>query len=102
MSPFAGLFLILFAAGSVLAGTCAVVAHRRSRDLWSAPLAFVLQLGGLFALLVGLFYLVFNGYVEDYGMQPARTLHIALPLLAVALVASAAAWAIALRPQARA
>jgi hypothetical protein len=38
---------------------------------------------------------MFNGYVEDAGMESARTLHIALALLAGGLGVSAAAWWIA-------
>jgi hypothetical protein len=92
----------LFAVASIPAGICAAVARRRGRDSWSAPLVFVLQLGGLFALFFGLMALALDGYVEDYGMTPARTMHFAVPLLAIAVMSSAAAWMIALRPQARA
>ena len=102
MNAYVALFGILLAVASVPAGLCAAVARRRGRDRWSAPVVFVLQLGGLFALFFGLFALALDGYVEDYGMTPARTLRFALPLLAVAVVATAAAWMIALRPQARA
>ena len=102
MNAYVVLFGILFAAASIPAGICAAVARRRSRDSWSAPLVFVLQFSGLFALFFGLMALALDGYVEDYGMAPARTLRFALPLLAVAVVASAAAWMIALRPHARA
>ena len=40
---------------------------------------------------------MFDGYVEDVGMEPAKTLHIGIPLLAVGISVSGAAWWFAAR-----
>ena len=55
----------------------------------------VLGVLGVIVLVAGAVALLFNGYVEDTGMRPARTLPIAIPLLAVGIAVSAAAWKIA-------
>jgi hypothetical protein len=53
-------------------------------------------LGGIL-LVFGAVLLLFNGYVEDVGSEPLRTLPFAIPLLAAGVVASVAAWRIAVR-----
>jgi hypothetical protein len=40
---------------------------------------------------------MFNGYVEDYGSEPARTLGRAIAFLTVGIVLNAAAWLVAFR-----
>jgi hypothetical protein len=57
---------------------------------------FVLQLIGLFALGYGLMAVMFNGYVEDYGMEPANTTNQAIVGLVIGAVVSAVAWYVAL------
>jgi hypothetical protein len=52
----------------------ATVARRRGHRPGSARLVFVLEPVGLVVLGYGLLALAFNGHVEDYGSEPARTL----------------------------
>jgi len=70
--------------------------HRPHVVVW----VFVLQLIGLLALGYGLMALMFNGYVEDYGMEPVDTGNKAIVGLVIAAVVSATAWYVALgRPK---
>jgi hypothetical protein len=87
-------FLVL---GLLAASGCAVVASRRRDAQASTIVAFTLQFLGVIALGLGLLAWIFDGYTEDEGTRPTESLQIALPLLVGAVVATAAAWFLALR-----
>jgi hypothetical protein len=98
VNPYVVALFVVIVAGCLVSIVCARVAHRRTRDAWSAPAAFVAQLCGFVAFVAGLLAWAFDGYVEDYGMTPADTLDTAVELLSVAAILTAAAWFVALRP----
>jgi hypothetical protein len=84
-------------AALIVGSPPALLAAARDHD--PAKVVGVLALGILGAAVLGFgaVALMFNGYVEDSGMEPTPTLHIAIPLLAIGLAISAAAWRIAAR-----
>ena len=75
----------------------ATVARRLGRRARFVALVFVLKAIGLLILGYGLLALMFDGYVEDYGSEPADTLDKAIMGLAIGAVCSAAAWYVAVR-----
>jgi hypothetical protein len=81
----------------LLAAALAIVARRFGHAVGTVRLIFGLQALGLIAIGYGLLMLRFDGYVEDYGSEPARTLDLAFPLLAIGAVLAAVAWFLALR-----
>jgi membrane protein DedA with SNARE-associated domain len=87
----------VFALGvaALIAAAPAGVARRRGHGPGTLVLVFVLHSVSVIVFGAGALALVFNGYVEDYGMEPARTLHFAIPLLASGALVTAAAWYIA-------
>jgi hypothetical protein len=87
-------YLLVVAA---VAAILAALARRRGHASGRVLLAFVVEGVGLIVLGFGLLALLLNGYVEDYGSAPARTLDIAVPLLSVGGVVMAAGGFLALR-----
>lgn len=92
MEALAILYLVL--AGAVAAAPVAV-ARRRGHTSGRVRVVFVLAAVGLVAVGYGLFALMVNGYVEDSGSEPARTLGRAVALFTVGTVLTAAAWLVA-------
>ena len=88
-----GVFILCVAA--LIAAAPAGVASRRGHGVRTVLPVFVVHLLGVIVLGAGALALVFNGYVEDYGMEPARTLHFAIPLLAIGALVTAGAWYVA-------
>jgi membrane protein DedA with SNARE-associated domain len=88
-------WVVILAVVALSGAAAAGVASRRGHGLSTVLLVFVLHLVALIVLGTGALALVFNGYVEDYGMEPARTLHVAIPLLAAGALFTAAVWYIA-------
>ena len=80
---------------ALIAAAPAGVASRRGHGLRTVRLVFVVHFLSVIVLGAGALALVFNGYVEDYGMEPAHTLDVAIPLLAVGALVTAVAWYIA-------
>jgi len=70
----------------------------KAGELHGADLRDVGLLGIYAVFVAGAYALMLDGYVEDQGMQPARTLPIAIPLLAIGIGVSIAAWRKAARP----
>jgi hypothetical protein len=81
----------------LLAAAPAGLARRFGHAVGTVRLVFGLHVLGLIAIGYGLLALIFDGYVEDYGSEPAHTLERAVALLAVGAVLAAAAWLLALR-----
>jgi drug/metabolite transporter (DMT)-like permease len=78
---------------------CARVAFRRREAQWPTVVAFTLQFVGVVALGLGLLAWIVDGYTEDDGSRPIESLQVAVPLLIVAVAATAVAWFLALRPR---
>jgi hypothetical protein len=91
---WSGIFLV---CAGILGLPPAYLAVARRHDPAGVVAVLVIAVLGAVALLAGIVALMYNGYVEDAGMEPARTLHIAIPLLAVGVSVSGAAWWIAAR-----
>ena len=70
----------------------ALFATARERDSGCVLRVLLMGILGAAVLVAGAYALLFDGYVEDQGMQPARTLPIAIPLLALGTGVSIAAW----------
>jgi hypothetical protein len=87
--------LYLLAAAAI--GSPPAIAAARRPELVGIIGVLVVGFLGALVLLAGAVALLYNGYVEDAGTAPARTLHIAIPLLAVGIAVWAAAWWIAIR-----
>jgi hypothetical protein len=90
-------FHIFLAVGAVIGLPSAIVATARKHDPVGVVAILAIATFGGVVLVAGGVALMFNGYVEDAGMEPARTLHIAIPLLVVGLGISAYAWWVAAR-----
>ena len=88
---------IYLVAAAIVGSPPAILAAARDHD--PARVVGVLALGilGAAVLGVGAVALMFNGYAEDSGMEPSNTLLVAIPLLAIGVAISAAAWRIAAR-----
>jgi hypothetical protein len=83
---------ILLAVATLIGSPPAIFAAVRRYE--AAVVVGVLAIGvlGAIVLIAGAIALMFNGYVEDTGMKPARTLPVAIPLLAIGLAVWAMAW----------
>jgi hypothetical protein len=78
----------------------AILARSRGRRVRVVMLAFALATIGALVVGFGLLALMFHGYVEDYGSEPADTLDKAIAGLAIGAACSLAAWYVALhRPK---
>lgn len=94
MEALAATYLVLTVLGAVAP---TVVARRLGHRARGVVLVFVLGAIGLLAIGFGLIALIFHGFVEDAGLEPADTLDKAILGLAIGGVCSAAAWYVALR-----
>jgi hypothetical protein len=74
------LAILLVAA---IASFPALVANNSGRTQRMVLQVFLLHFFGLIASAIGLFALMFHGYVEDSGVPPSNTLPVAIPLLAI-------------------
>ena len=88
-------WVVILAVAALFGAAPAGAASHRGHGLSAVLLVFGLHLLALIVLGAGALALAFNGYVEDYGMEPARTLHVAIPLLAVGALFTAAVWYVA-------
>ncbi len=89
-------WLELFLTVAVVVGSppAIVAAVRRYEAAAVVGVLVVGVLGGIL-LVAGAVAVMFNGYVEGTGMEPARTLYIAIPLLVAGIAVSALAWRVA-------
>jgi len=82
-----GLFLILLAVAIFVPWTVGWRARHFGRNgAWVAGLA-VATFAAVVLLYIGLLYLAYNGYQEDYGTPRSHTLGTAIPLMAGAVIA---------------
>ena len=88
---------IYLVVAAIVGSPPAILAAARRHDPVEVVGVLVIGILGALVFVAGAVALMFNGYVEDTGMEPARTLHIAIPLLLFGIAVSAAAWRIAAR-----
>jgi hypothetical protein len=88
---------IYLVVAAIVGSPPAILAAARRHDPAGVVGVLVIGILGAAVLVAGAVALMFNGYVEDAGMEPAQTLHIAIPLLAIGIAVSGAAWWIAAR-----
>ena len=70
----------------------AVRAHRGGRRLGAVAALTILAAAGGVVCGYGTLALAFNGYIEDNGSPPSRTLWLAIPLLLVGAAMILSAW----------
>jgi hypothetical protein len=91
------MLLIGYVIVFVLLPTGVELSARARGFRWPAVVGLVAaELLGVLIVGAGLLSLAFNGSIQDYGEQPARTLGTAVPLITAGGVVSLMPWPIAL------